>query len=135
MELKRAGLLEVLFEAAKAPAGRFARQMNAFRQNPFYDPALLAARIGALSKRYPARVVAAARDLAGLIGFDADAERIEALCSRLAAVGVKRGAEAARIILRFSPGSTRRTFDYVLELLGPGERGRYESRTRRGARR
>lgn len=118
MELKRAGLLEILFEAGGAPAGRFARHMNYFRQNPFYDFDVRQREIAALGRRFPARVFAAARRLVSLVGDDADAEKIEALCQAVSAVGTRRAERAARAILRLSPNSTKRTFSYAMELLG-----------------
>lgn len=120
LELKRAGLLEVLFETGNAPAGIYVRYRNYFRQNPFYDPAEREKQIAAIVRRHPAAVVVLARKLLALVGDDADAGKLEALCSLVSAAGPRKARRVAAAIRRLAPNSTKRTFDYVVELLNQG---------------
>ena len=116
-ELKRAGLLEILFESADAPEGRYARYMNYFRQNPFYDAELREKKMGELTRRYPKAVGALAQRLTSLVEEDADVEKRARLCNLIRKTGIPRARRILGIISRLSPNSTKRTFEYVQELL------------------
>ncbi|MFA4874504.1 MAG: hypothetical protein WC690_04100, partial [bacterium] len=104
-------------EAGMAPKGKFARYMNYFRENPFYDRTALEGEICKLSRRYPARVFAAAGRLLAAVCEDSDLEKMTVLCESVS----KRGLAAAKRVLtairRLSPNSTKRSFEYVKELL------------------
>lgn len=119
MELKKFGLLEILFEVAdKLPVGRYARYMNYFRQNPFYDYDARMAQIENLSKKYPAKIFAVAQKLLSIVGDDSDAQKLESLCNRITNVGPEKTEIVAKEVSNLSPNSTKRTFEYVEERVG-----------------
>ena len=120
-ELKRAGLLEVLFETGAAPAGRYARQMNYFRQNPFYDRARRARELKRAARGYRPAVAKAARELLALVEENSDPQKLAALCEAVSVAGVARARRAAAVVRRLAANSTRRRFEYVVELVVSGQ--------------
>jgi len=118
MELRRMGLLEVLFEISTSTFKRYIRHMNYFRQNPFYDYDKKMAAIEALAGRYPKKVFNSAKKIIHLIGDDSDVEKIEALCRHVKQASPKHTAKVIRTIKKLAPNSTRYTFAYAEELFG-----------------
>lgn len=117
-ELRRFGLLEVLFETAGDPkAGRYVRYMNYFRQNPFYDYDARMAKIDALAEKFSPKFLLAARKLASLVNDDSDAEKIESLCGTISKVGIAAAERASRNIKGLAANSTKRTYEYIEERL------------------
>jgi hypothetical protein len=117
-ELKRYGLLEVLFERATSVYKKYIRYMNYFRQNPFYDYAARVKGIEGLAKEYGDGTLAVARKIASVLADDSDLENIRVLCGLVKAEGLGRAEAVARGLARLSPCSTCRTIEYACELLG-----------------
>lgn len=118
MELRRAALLEVIYETSMAPKGRYARQMNYFRQNPFYDLAQRTAALASITHNFPTRTVKAVHRIASVLGVENDPDAVAALGTAAHDAGAKCANRALRLLKRLAPNSTRRTLEFALELLG-----------------
>ena len=118
MELRRAGLLEVLYETAPSTVQRYVRYRNYFRQNPFYDADARMAAIAALARRCTKPAFALAQRIAHFLGEDSDLQKIDALCGLISKAGLRRAGRVYSTLQRLAPNSTRRTFAYAEELFG-----------------
>lgn len=116
-ELRRAGLLEVIYEVGSAPAGKYARQMNYFRQNPFHDPETRERAIAKVKRRYKKPVFDMALKIATDLMEESDAEKLGALCSLIRNAGPKASRAALARLKGLAPNTTLRTFAYAAELL------------------
>lgn len=122
-ELKRAGLLEILFETGMAPKGRYARYMNYFRQNPFYDREAFEAKMHELARGCKPQFFAAAGGLLHAVCDDSDLEKMAVICGLVSKQGLPAAKRVLKAILSLSPNSTKRTFGYECELLGDEDIG------------
>ena len=131
-ELKRAGLLEILFESADAPDGGYARYMNYSPQNPFYDAELREKKIGGRTRRYPKAKGALAQRLTSLVEEDADVEKRARLCNLIRKTGTPAPAHPRDHLNTLPKQHGSGTFEYVQELLsGTRQNSREEGWDRR----
>lgn len=113
MELRRAGLLDVEYAPLAADAPVHVRP-SVYTPRPFYDPAVLEARLQSLARTHGSDALSRAQKIAALLYEDSDINAIEQFIQLEAQHGLPAIEQAAAILGAKDPANPKRTVGYFI---------------------